>query len=117
MTRIDVFPVLKQLVFVEALPCTVVEDVHLCAEHVQVSEQASDTASNLMLFLDSVAELFVVRNPRQKQSVMIHHIVCKDTHDENVLASIHEKDATQSSLLSALKKFLDKEAQRWLRSK
>lgn len=47
--------------------------------------------------------------PGQKQSVIIHHIVCKDTLDERVMAVLRERDETQSSLLNALKGYLKKE--------
>lgn len=47
--------------------------------------------------------------PGQKRSVIILHIVCKDTHDEHVLAALQSKDTEQSALLSALKNYLRKE--------
>jgi SNF2 family DNA or RNA helicase len=47
--------------------------------------------------------------PGQKQSVIIHHIVCKNTLDERVMAVLHERDETQSGLLNALKGYLKKE--------
>lgn len=48
---------------------------------------------------------FNARLHRQGQSrpVRIVHIVCEDTIDERVLSVIKEKDATQASLLTALK--------------
>lgn len=39
----------------------------------------------------------------QEESVIVHHIVCEDTLDERVLDALHRKDATQRSLLEALK--------------
>jgi len=47
--------------------------------------------------------------PGQTQSVIIHHIVCSDTLDEGVLATLREKDETQAGLLKALKGYLRKE--------
>ena len=47
--------------------------------------------------------------PGQKESVIIHHIVCMDTLDESVMEALKEKDATQAGLLSALKRYLKKE--------
>ena len=47
--------------------------------------------------------------PGQKQSVIIHHLVCKDTLDERVMAVLQERDETQNSLLNALKGYLKKE--------
>jgi hypothetical protein len=47
--------------------------------------------------------------PGQKQSVIIHHIVCKDTIDERVMAALQEKDEGQNALLGALKGYLAKE--------
>jgi len=48
--------------------------------------------------------------PGQKQSVIIHHIVCRDTLDEQVMAALQEKNETQNGLLQALKGYLKKEA-------
>lgn len=42
----------------------------------------------------------------QTQSVIIHHIICDDTVDEKVLAALNSKDATQRSLLDALKGYI-----------
>lgn len=47
--------------------------------------------------------------PGQKESVIIHHIICMDTLDESVMEALKEKDATQAGLLSALKRYLKKE--------
>lgn len=44
--------------------------------------------------------------PGQRESVIIHHLVCKDTVDEKVMAALGQKDADQSSLLNALKNYL-----------
>lgn len=47
--------------------------------------------------------------PGQKQSVIIHHLVCRDTLDEQVMAALQEKNETQNGLLNALKGYLKKE--------
>ena len=38
--------------------------------------------------------------------VTIHHIVMKDTVDENVLSALKRKDTTQQSLIDAVKAHL-----------
>ena len=48
--------------------------------------------------------------PGQKQSVIIHHLVCKDTIDEQVMTALSGKNAGQKALLNALKGYLSKEA-------
>ena len=40
----------------------------------------------------------------QERSVIVHHIVVKDSIDESVIRALKAKDATQSALLNALKK-------------
>ena len=42
----------------------------------------------------------------QEESVIVHHIVCENTLDEKVLSALQRKDATQRSLLDALKGYL-----------
>lgn len=42
----------------------------------------------------------------QEESVIIHRIICEDTLDEKVLAVLGQKDATQRSLLGALKEYV-----------
>lgn len=42
----------------------------------------------------------------QEESVIIHRIICEDTLDEKVLAVLGRKDATQRSLLAALKEYV-----------
>jgi SNF2 family DNA or RNA helicase len=39
----------------------------------------------------------------QKEVVTIHHIVTKDTVDEDVLAALEAKDVTQEKLIAAVK--------------
>ena len=48
--------------------------------------------------------------PGQKESVIIHHLVCKDTIDEQVMAALSDKNAGQKALLDALTGYLNKEA-------
>lgn len=42
----------------------------------------------------------------QEHPVICHHIICEDTIDEKVLKALQSKDATQKSLLDALKGYL-----------
>ena len=42
----------------------------------------------------------------QEKSVIVHHIVCEDTLDDRVLQALQNKNATQKSLLDALKGYL-----------
>ena len=42
----------------------------------------------------------------QEHPVICHHIICEDTIDDRVLAALRNKDATQKSLLDALKGYL-----------
>ncbi|MFV0441758.1 MAG: ATP-dependent helicase, partial [Lachnospirales bacterium] len=53
-------------------------------------------------------ELYQQTNARlwrqgQKETVIIHHIISKDTIDENVMKALHNKDKIQSSLIDAVK--------------
>lgn len=48
--------------------------------------------------------------PGQTQSVVVHHIVCRGTCDEDVLAALQDKDGEQKTLLTALKNYLSREA-------
>lgn len=47
--------------------------------------------------------------PGQTESVIIHHLVCRDTIDEQVMAALMGKDEGQKTLLNALKGYLAKE--------
>ena len=56
-------------------------------------------------------ELYQQANDRlhrmgQEHPVIVHHIICKDTMDERVLAALQQKDMTQKALLDALKNYL-----------
>ena len=39
----------------------------------------------------------------QKETVVIHHIITKDTIDENVIKALEKKDLSQNSLIEAVK--------------
>lgn len=44
--------------------------------------------------------------PGQKESVIIHHLVCKGTVDEKVMEALQGKNLTQEALINALKQYL-----------
>lgn len=44
----------------------------------------------------------------QKETVVIHHIITKDTIDENVIKALEKKDLSQNSLIEAVKWRLEK---------
>ena len=53
-------------------------------------------------------ELYQQTNARlwrqgQSETVTIHHIICKDTVDEDVMAALEKKDITQEKLIAAVK--------------
>ena len=53
-------------------------------------------------------ELYQQTNARlwrqgQKETVTIHHIICENTVDEDVLAALASKDVTQEKLIAAVK--------------
>ena len=57
-------------------------------------------------------ELYQQTNARlwrqgQSEVVTIHHIVCKDTVDEDVLAALEAKDVTQEKVIAAVKARLE----------
>ena len=39
----------------------------------------------------------------QKHTVVIHHIITKGTHDEDVMKALENKDVRQSSLIEAVR--------------
>ena len=45
----------------------------------------------------------------QEESVIVHRIICEDTLDEKVLVALTRKDATQKSLLTALKEYVEEQ--------
>lgn len=48
----------------------------------------------------------------QSEVVTVHHIICRDTVDEDVLKALEHKDTTQQSLIAAVKAQLKKEVKR-----
>ena len=53
-------------------------------------------------------ELYQQTNARlwrqgQSETVTIHHIICKDTVDEDVMAALEQKDVNQEKLIAAVK--------------
>ena len=71
--------------------------------------------SNLVWFgLTWSLELYQQTNARlwrqgQNETVVIHHIIAKDTIDEDVMLALKLKDKTQSSLIDAVKARLEEE--------
>ena len=43
----------------------------------------------------------------QKEVVTVHHIVCRDTVDEDVMKALEQKDTTQQRLIAAVKARLE----------
>jgi SNF2 family DNA or RNA helicase len=57
-------------------------------------------------------ELYQQTNARlyrqgQNETVVIHHIIVKDTIDEDVMAALTRKEKTQTSLIDAVKAKLE----------
>lgn len=57
-------------------------------------------------------ELYQQTNARlwrqgQKETVILHHIICKDTIDENVMTALKRKEKVQSDLINAVKANLE----------
>ena len=57
-------------------------------------------------------ELYQQTNARlhrqgQKDTVIIHHIICKDTVDEDVMSALKRKERTQDALINAVKAHLE----------
>lgn len=57
-------------------------------------------------------ELYQQTNARlwrqgQKETVVLHHIICKDTIDEDVMAALKRKEKVQSDLINAVKANLE----------
>ena len=57
-------------------------------------------------------ELYQQTNARlyrqgQKDTVVIHHIITKDTIDEDVMTALTKKEKTQASLIEAVKAKLE----------
>ena len=49
-------------------------------------------------------EQFIKRLDRtgQKEQVIVHHLICKDTVDETIIEKLQAKDATQQALTKAI---------------
>ena len=43
------------------------------------------------------------RQGQKSKTVVIHHIIAKDTIDENIMRALRTKDKTQSALIDAVK--------------
>ena len=54
-------------------------------------------------YQQSIARLY---RQGQEHPVIVHHIICDDTLDDRVLRALQDKNATQKSLLDALKGYL-----------
>jgi len=68
------------------------------------------TGGNIIIWfgLTWSLELYQQANARlwrqgQKQTVMIHHIIAKDTIDERVMKALEDKDVSQAALIEAVK--------------
>lgn len=48
--------------------------------------------------------------PGQTQSVVIHHLVCKDTLDERVMDTLRQRQQDQDALINALKDYLQEDS-------
>lgn len=62
---------------------------------------------SLELYLQTVGRLW---RQNQKEIVSVHHIICKGTVDENVIAALENKNMTQENLIAAVKANLQEEA-------
>ena len=60
---------------------------------------------NLELYTQANCRLY---RQGQEHSVIIHRILCENTQDERVLKALDQKDATQKSLLEALKHYFER---------
>lgn len=56
---------------------------------------------SLELYQQTVARLW--RQGQSSETVVVQHIIAKDTIDERILKALHEKDTTQSALIDAVK--------------
>ena len=60
---------------------------------------------SLELYQQTNARLW--RQGQEAQTVVIHHIITKDTIDERIMSAIRRKDKTQSALIDAVKANLE----------
>ena len=56
---------------------------------------------SLELYQQTNARLW--RQGQKAQTVVIHHIITKDTIDERIMSALRRKDKTQSALIDAVK--------------
>ena len=60
---------------------------------------------SLELYQQANARLW--RQGQKAETVVIHHIITKDTIDERILSALQKKDKTQSALIDAVKANLE----------
>ena len=60
---------------------------------------------SLELYQQTNARLW--RQGQQADTVVIHHIVCEGTIDEQILSALERKDMTQTALMNAVKAQLE----------
>ena len=60
---------------------------------------------SLELYQQTNARLW--RQGQEAQTVVIHHIITKDTIDERIMSALRRKDKTQSALIDAVKANLE----------
>lgn len=60
---------------------------------------------SLELYQQTNARLW--RQGQKAQTVVIHHIITKDTIDERIMSALRRKDKTQSALIDAVKANLE----------
>jgi SNF2 family DNA or RNA helicase len=58
-----------------------------------------------------IYEQFIRRLWRQgqKNHIMVHHIIAKDTVDEAIIKAVRRKDKTQQSLLNAVRDYINRD--------
>jgi len=58
-----------------------------------------------------IYEQFIRRLWRQgqKNRIVVHHIIAKDTIDEAILAAVRRKDKTQQKLLDAVRDYITRD--------
>ena len=43
------------------------------------------------------------------RSIMVHHIIAKDTVDEAIMTAVRRKDKTQQNLLNAVRDYINRD--------
>jgi len=76
--------------------------VNLQSQHILIFYS---TPWSLELYQQTCARLY--RQGQKSRTVIIQHIITKDTIDENILAALERKDTTQSALIDAVKANLE----------